>query len=49
MEYDFGLHFKLVRADEDTDELMRRLGEAGCDDATVGVGVPGAIALLFIR
>jgi hypothetical protein len=49
MEYDFGLHFKLARADEDTEELMRRLGEAGCDDATVGVGVPGAIALLFIR
>lgn len=49
MEYDFELSFKLARADEDADELVGRLGEAGCDDASVGVGTPGRIALLFTR
>lgn len=49
MEYDFGLDFRLARVDEDTDELVGRLGAAGCDDSTVGIGVPGAIALLFTR
>jgi hypothetical protein len=49
MEYDFELAFKLARDDEDTDELIGRLGEAGCDDSTVGIGVPGQIGLMFIR
>lgn len=49
MKYDFALDFRLARADEDPDELVGRLGAAGCDDSTVGIGVPGAIGLLFTR
>ena len=29
-------------------QIVERLGEAGCDDATVGVGQPGRVALLFL-
>lgn len=49
MEYEFDLTFKLARADEDPDEVVGRLGKAGCDDSTVGIGVPGTIALMFAR
>jgi len=31
------------------DELVERLGEAGCDDALVGIGQPGRLALEFTR
>ena len=33
----------------DASELVERLGEAGCDDAMIGVGQPGRIALRFTR
>jgi hypothetical protein len=49
MEYDFTLKFKLAADDADADELVERLGEAGCDDALVGIGQPGRIALNFSR
>jgi hypothetical protein len=49
MEYDFTLKFKLAAGDCDADKLMERLGEAGCDDALVGIGQPGRIALNFTR
>ena len=49
MEYDFTLKFKLATDDADVDLLLERLGEAGCDDALVGVGQPGRIALDFTR
>ncbi|HEY2862899.1 MAG TPA: DNA-binding protein [Casimicrobiaceae bacterium] len=49
MEYDFTLKFKLATDDVDADLLVERLGEAGCDDALVGVGQPGRIALDFTR
>lgn len=49
MEYDFVLRFKLADADAVGDDVVERLGEAGCDDATVGVGVPGRVALMFTR
>jgi len=49
MEYDFTLKFKLATDDVDVDLLVERLGEAGCDDALVGVGQPGRIALDFTR
>lgn len=49
MEYDFTLKFKLDTDDVDIDELVERLGEAGCDDALVGIGQPGRIALDFTR
>lgn len=48
MKYHFELDFKLT-ADEDIDEVVGRLGEAGCTDATPGIGVPGEIALTFTR
>ncbi len=31
----------------DPDALVERLGEAGCDDALVGIGQPGRLALEF--
>lgn len=31
------------------DELVERLAKEGCDDALVGVGQPGQLALAFIR
>jgi predicted DNA-binding transcriptional regulator AlpA len=48
MDYDFTLKFKFPEGD-DGDELIERLGEAGCDDAVIGSGMPGRIALNFIR
>jgi predicted DNA-binding transcriptional regulator AlpA len=49
MEYDFVLKFKLVDANLAGDDVVERLGAAGCDDATIGVGVPGRVALSFTR
>jgi predicted DNA-binding transcriptional regulator AlpA len=49
MEYVFTLKYRLAAQDCDVDEIVERLGEAGCDDATEGVGQPGRIALLFSR
>jgi hypothetical protein len=49
MEYDFTLKYQLAADDSDHDEIVERLAEAGCDDATIGVGQPGRIALVFAR
>ncbi len=49
IEYEFALTFVLPAAPEDIDELIERLGEAGCHDATVGIGRWGRLALAFIR
>ena len=49
MEYDFVLKFKLAEDSADTNDLGERLGEAGCDDAVVGIGQPARIALDFTR
>ncbi|EIF32367.1 putative transcriptional regulator [Burkholderia sp. Ch1-1] len=49
MEYVFTLKYQLAAEDCDLDAIVERLGEAGCDDATVGVGQPGRIALFFTR
>ena len=49
VEYDFTLKFKLAAEDADADKLVERLGEAGCDDAVIGIGQPGRIALNFTR
>ena len=49
MEYPFTLRFLLSQADLDIDALVERLGEAGCDDALVGTGLPGRVALSFVR
>lgn len=49
MEYDFTLKYQLAADDCDLDQIVERLAEAGCDDATIGVGQPGRIALVFAR
>lgn len=49
MEYTFTLKYQLTDDDRDPDELVERLGEAGCDDALVGIGQPGRLALEFTR
>ena len=49
MEYVFTLKYRLAAEDCDADAIVERLGEAGCDDATVGVGQPGRLGLLFTR
>lgn len=49
MDYDFVLQFKLPEGSADASDLVERLGEAGCDDAVVGIGQPGRIALSFLR
>ncbi|MFD2191162.1 helix-turn-helix transcriptional regulator [Pistricoccus aurantiacus] len=49
MEYIFTLKYRLTERDADTDEFIERLGEAGCDDALIGIGQPGRLALEFTR
>lgn len=49
MEYIFTLKYQLADGDSDLDALVERLGAAGCDDALVGVGQPGRLALEFSR
>jgi hypothetical protein len=48
-EYDFTLKFSLSDTDGDPDGYIDALAEAGCDDALVGVGQRGRIALHFTR
>ena len=47
MEYVFTLKYQI--ASEDPDELIERLGAAGCDDALIGTGQAGRLALEFTR
>jgi hypothetical protein len=49
MECTFTLTYQLLSDDNDMDAIMDRLAEAGCDDALVGVGQPGRLALEFVR
>ncbi|ATB64457.1 helix-turn-helix transcriptional regulator [Pseudomonas mosselii] len=48
MEYEFTLKYQLHDG-VDVDALIELLGEAGCDDAVVGSGQPGRLALAFAR
>lgn len=48
-EYQFTLRFILPSVDLNADELVERLGEANCDDALIGIGHPGRVALEFVR
>lgn len=49
--YEFTLKFSLPEDDHiaGIDEVVERLGEAGCDDALVGIGKTGRLALDFAR
>ncbi len=49
MEYTFLLRYRLPEGPGDVDEIVERLGESGCTDALVGIGVPGRVALEFTR
>ncbi len=49
MEYTFTLTYQLADDDRNPDALLERLGEAGCNDALVGIGQPGRLALKFTR
>lgn len=49
MEYDFTLKFAVAADADSIDEFVERLGECGCDDALVGIGQAGRIALDFTR
>lgn len=48
-EYTFVLKYQLADNDSDSDALVECLGEAGCDDALVGIGQPGRLTLEFTR
>lgn len=48
-EYEFRLKFRLPDANVDPGHFVDALAEAGCDDALVGVGQQGRIALDFTR
>ncbi|EPY8493015.1 helix-turn-helix transcriptional regulator [Pseudomonas aeruginosa] len=49
MEYIFTLKYQLADDDRGPEALVERLGEAGCDDALIGIGQPGRLALEFTR
>lgn len=49
MRYEFVLKFALPDADTDPANYEDALFEAGCDDALVGIGLPGRIGLDFTR
>ena len=47
--YEFTLRFTIADVGADTDALIEKLYEAGCDDALIGFGQPGRLALQFTR
>lgn len=49
MNYHFTLIFRLPQGSPAADEVVEMLAEANCDDAIVGTGHPGRIALDFDR
>jgi hypothetical protein len=49
MEYEFTLKYKLHITEDAIDDLIEKLEGAGCEDALVGVGRPGVLALKYSR
>lgn len=49
MEYTFTLKYQLWERDHDPNDIIERLGAAGCEDALVGMGQAGRVALEFTR
>ena len=47
MEFIFTLKYQLSEHDADQNNIVGRLVAAGCDDAVIGVGLPGRLALEF--
>jgi hypothetical protein len=48
-EYDFTLKFSLQNSQFDPEVYVEKLYECGCEDALIGVGKKGYIALNFLR
>lgn len=48
-EYEFSLKFSLPKPGDDPETSIAKLAEAGCDDALIGIGQHGRIALDFTR
>lgn len=48
-DYDFTLKFDLSDSQVDPNEYVEQLYKNGCDDALIGVGNQGYIALNFMR
>lgn len=48
-EYEFLLKFRLPDPDADPEQFIGALADAGCNDATIGIGQRGRIALDFSR
>lgn len=49
MAFVFTLRYQLPVGQHDAEAAVEQLGAAGCDDALVGVGIPGRLALEFTR
>ena len=49
MVFTFTLNYELTSDESDMDALVERSAEEGCDDALLGVGQPGRMALEFVR
>ncbi len=49
MEFTFTLKYRLPDIDSDAGSLEQQLADAGCDDALLGIGRPGRLALEFCR
>jgi len=47
--YEFSLKFAVPVRTTEPDDWIDRLAEAGCDDALIGTGIPGRLALEFDR
>lgn len=48
-DYEFTLKFKLLDDSQDPENYVDSLYENNCDDALIGIGLQGRIALDFIR
>jgi hypothetical protein len=48
-QYDFTLNFALPQQDADPEEFVEQLFAEGCDDALIGIGQHGRLALDFAR
>ena len=48
-EYEFTLRFVIPSVESVSDDMVERLGDEGCDDALIGIGQAGRIALEFAR
>jgi hypothetical protein len=48
-EFEFTLKFSLQNSTQDPQDYIEALGEAGCDDAIIGLAQKGRIALQFTR